>query len=152
MSEQPPLDLSKIKPPSKRPSKRPDRLTQAALDEQIRVAAVERAHLENASFAQDMLQRRSFAVRAFWFVCAWMVGVMLVVLIAGIFGEGVTISGVKIKFGLSEKVLITLLCTTTANVTGLLVIVMRYLFSPPKSLKPAKGNTKLRRKLGEGLD
>lgn len=129
MSEAP-LDLSKIKPPSKRPSKRPDKLTQAALDDQMRVATIQRLNLENVSFAQDMEQRRSFAVKAFRFVSCWMIVVVLIVAAAGILGDGLTLHGVKLKFVLSEKVLITLLCTTTANVIGLLVIVMRYLFAP----------------------
>ena len=49
------------------------------------------------------------------------------------------------KFVLSEKVLVTvlvtLLCTTTANVIGLLVIVMRYLFPGPTKSQ-VRGTTK----------
>jgi hypothetical protein len=68
---------------------------------------------------QDRSQRKDFAVRIFWFVCAYMACVFLILVFSGIKGNG---------FILSDAVLVTLLGTTTATIVGVFNFVARYLF------------------------
>lgn len=67
---------------------------------------------------QDRSQRKDFAVRIFWFVCAYMACVFLILVFSGINGNG---------FILSDAVLVTLLGTTTATIVGVFNFVARYL-------------------------
>lgn len=77
---------------------------------------------ENEGDTQDRNQRRIFAISVFLFVVLYMAAVMTILFIQG-FSD---------SFYLDKSVLITLLATTTANVLGVLVIVVTYLFSRKK--------------------
>lgn len=68
---------------------------------------------------QDREQRKEFAKKIYWLICLWLLGVAALLLLRGwnIWG-----------FYLSETVLIALITTTSANVIGLLAIVILYLF------------------------
>ena len=77
----------------------------------------------NKSNIQDRDQRKDFAERIFQFATVYMIFVFLVLFISGS-----TVS----HFHLNDNVLITLLRTTTANVIGVLAIVVTYLFSKRK--------------------
>lgn len=77
---------------------------------------------ENLSDSQDRDQRKDFAERIFSFVALYMFAVFFIL----------TLSGGPFNFRLSDNVLITLLGTTTANVIGILIIVVTYLFSRKK--------------------
>ena len=77
---------------------------------------------ENAGDSQDRTQRKKFAEKIFNFVSIYMYLVFFVLIL----------SGCENKFYLSDSVLITLLGTTTANVIGVLIIVVTYLFSRKK--------------------
>lgn len=68
---------------------------------------------------QNTELRKIYINRNFLLTCVWLVIVLLVVLCQG-FGLG--------HFNLHDSVLITLLSTTTANIIGVLVIVITYLF------------------------
>lgn len=74
---------------------------------------------ENKGDAQDREQRKDFADRIFSFVCNYMIFVCIVLFLKAITPQ----------FYLSDNVIITLLGTTTANVIGILIIVVTYLFS-----------------------
>lgn len=74
---------------------------------------------ENKGDAQDREQRKDFAERISQFVCNYMVFVFMVLFLKAI----------TPRFYLSDNVIITLLGTTTANVIGILIIVVTYLFS-----------------------
>ncbi len=74
---------------------------------------------ENIGDNQDRDQRKMFAEKIFSFVCLYMFAVFFILFLCGSPGS----------FKLSDTVLITLLGTTTANVIGILIIVVKYLFS-----------------------
>ena len=78
---------------------------------------------ENAGDNQDRAQRKEFADRIFSFVAMYMFFVGLVVFLCGHKFS---------SFNLSDTVLVTLLGTTTANVIGILIIVVTYVFSRKK--------------------
>lgn len=77
----------------------------------------------NAGDRQDASQRKDFAERIFSFVSVYMVFVFLIVFLC---------ASEYACFSLSDNVLMTLLGTTTANVVGILIIVVAYLFSRKK--------------------
>lgn len=92
-------------------------------------AETRRLELENQSLegdnlgdSQDRIQRKEFAERIFSFVSLYMFAVFFILFLSG--GPG--------SFKLSDTVLVTLLGTTTANVIGTLIIVVKYLFSRNK--------------------
>lgn len=74
---------------------------------------------ENIGDNQDRDQRKAFAEKIFSFVCYYMLAVFFVLFLCGC----------PNSFHLSDTVLVTLLGTTTANVIGILIIVVTYLFS-----------------------
>lgn len=78
---------------------------------------------ENEGDTQDRNQRRIFAISVFLFVVLYMAAVMTILFIQGFCDS----------FYLDKSVLITLLATTTANVLGVLVIVVTYLFCRKKN-------------------
>ena len=74
---------------------------------------------ENQGDAQDREQRKEFAEKIFEFVRSYMIAVFVMLFLKAI----------TPRFYLSDNVIITLLGTTTANVIGILIIVVTYLFS-----------------------
>ena len=96
------------------------------VEERIRKQELRKLELENEALegvnrgdAQDREQRKDFAERIFHFVCNYMIVVFIL-----LFFKAITP-----RFDLSDNVAITLLGTTTANVIGILIIVVTYLFS-----------------------
>lgn len=79
--------------------------------------------VENESETQNKQQRKDFAERIYSFAAIYMLGVFLLLFLSGT---------ETTNFKLSDNVLITLLGTTTANVIGILIIVVTYLFSRKK--------------------
>ena len=79
--------------------------------------------VENESESQNKQQRKDFAERIYSFAAIYMFGVFVILFLSGTEST---------NFRLSDNVLITLLRTTTANVIGILVIVVTYLFSRKK--------------------
>lgn len=78
---------------------------------------------ENRGDSQDRGQRKDFAERIYSFASIYMFFVFLILFLSG---------SEHSKFSLSDNVIITLLGTTTANVIGILVVVVTYLFSRKK--------------------
>lgn len=78
---------------------------------------------ENRGDSQDRDQRKDFAERIYSFAAIYMFGVFVILFLSGT---------ETTNFKLSDNVLITLLGTTTANVIGILIIVVTYLFSRKK--------------------
>lgn len=91
------------------------------LEAETRKLELENQSLEgdNIGDSQDRVQRKEFAEKIFSFVCLYMFAVFFILFLCGSPGS----------FKLSDTVLITLLGTTTANVIGILIIVVKYLFS-----------------------
>ena len=73
----------------------------------------------NMGSIQDRIQRKEFADRIFRFVGIYLLFIAIFIFLSGTRNNG---------FTLSDTVLATLLGTTTANIVGLLVIVVTYLF------------------------
>ena len=97
-----------------------------AIEEDIRKQELRRLELENAAREgenagddQDRQQRKEFADKIFDFVRNYMLFVCVVLFLKGITSQ----------FYLSDAVIITLLGTTTANVIGILIIVVTDLCS-----------------------
>lgn len=76
--------------------------------------------VENESETQNKEQRKDFSERIYSFAAIYMFFVFLILFLSGT---------ETTNFNLSDNVLITLLGTTTANVIGILIIVVTYLFS-----------------------
>ncbi len=70
---------------------------------------------------QNRAQRKEYADNIFTFLCVYMLFVGLIIT-----GVGNSHCG----FELSDTVLIALITTTTANVIGIFVFVVKYLFNP----------------------
>ena len=87
--------------------------------EQLREARLKNEALEeeNRGDSQDRDQRKDFAERIYSFAAIYMFGVFVILFLSGT---------QTTNFKLSDNVLITLLGTTTANVIGILIIVVTY--------------------------
>ena len=79
------------------------------------------AHIN--SYKQDTKERKHYAEKTFEFLCAYMLAVFLLLIFAG---------SDHIDFHFSDSVIIALITTTTANVIGIFIFVMRYLFNGSK--------------------
>jgi len=77
-------------------------------------------YLEN--LVQDRKERKEFANKLYWFLLVFITCVMILVFVSG---------NKCLEFELSDTVLITLLTTTTANIIGIFIFVVRYLFQRP---------------------
>lgn len=90
--------------------------------EELREAKLRNEALEeeNRGDSQDRDQRKDFAERIYSFASIYMLGVFLLLFLSG---------SETAPFHLSDNILVVLLGTTTANVIGILVIVVTYLFS-----------------------
>jgi hypothetical protein len=74
---------------------------------------------ELATIHQNLQERKRYAENIFILICIWLAVVLSIVILVG--------AGC-IK--LDDSVLITLISTTTANVTAFFVLVVKYLFNP----------------------
>ena len=83
----------------------------------------ERRKLENVGLAQDITARRKYAFRVFLLVIGWIIGIYLLLVFQG-FGFR--------SFHLSDNILLAAIGSTTANIIGILLIIVKYLFSGRK--------------------
>lgn len=77
---------------------------------------------ELKSKIQDREQRKEFAKKIFIFLCIYLFVVFSTVICSAVESD-------CMKFTLSDNVLITLLTTTTANMIGIFILVVKYLFN-----------------------
>jgi hypothetical protein len=89
-------------------------------NEELRRYKNDRRELKLKDFEQLINQKRTFSVYIFILVSVWLTMVLGIVIFNG-FGF--------FNFGLSEKIIITLIGSTTVNILGLLVIVLKYIFN-----------------------
>lgn len=68
---------------------------------------------------QDRGQRKRYANCIFVFLCVYMILVFVVLILCGC---------CDIRFSLNDSVIIALITTTTANIIGIFVFVVKYLF------------------------
>ena len=109
---------------SKPTSDEPDALTQKELSkldrEKAKIDLQSRLHDLDVQKAEHR-SRSSYATKVFNLVICWLVFVAIVTLISGVkYWEA--------YYAFSDKVIITLLSTTTVTVVGLFATVLRYLF------------------------
>ena len=92
---------------------------QTAFDEEKLIAAQRMAHLKG--ILQDQDERKNYAKKIYLLIVFWLFGVgLIIVLDATLSPHG--------YFLMSESVQIALIGGTTANVLGLFIVVVNYLF------------------------
>jgi hypothetical protein len=101
---------------------RPDTAERAKLE--MEIIALDRARAELDDLKQDIRARKRYARYIFALIVCWLVAVFFLILSEGIsrlpfFGDA---------FSLADSVIIALISGATANVLGLFVFVVRYLF------------------------
>lgn len=131
--------LRKIQPPARPPPWQEDRRyrdEESFLLKQQKKQELEdreqRARVE--SFEEYHRNRRRYTGRIFWLLVAWLVGVLAILLATGI--KDPTPSEERgsgwqhwlASFELSDVVLVALIGSSSANVIGVFVIVVRFLF------------------------
>ena len=106
--------------------------SQSELDPLDEIYRSEQVYVENSAnqahlkqLLQNIGERKKYASRIFWLVCGWLGFVGIIVFISGL--EGHLFGGIRLS--LPESVIIALITTTTINVIGIFLFVMRYLFS-----------------------
>lgn len=77
----------------------------------------ERKLLENQSIAQDIGERKKYAKWIFWMVCGWLIVILGIIIAVGL-------SGLK----LTDTVIVSLITSTTINITAFFLAVTKYLF------------------------
>ena len=82
----------------------------------------------------DRRQRQRYATRVFLLVTIWLSVIVLLVVLQGSLAP-------HDWFSLSDSVLIAIATTTTASVTALLVVVLRYLFRSPVYTRSKRNGT-----------
>ncbi len=97
-------------------SNEPDKQSKLELD-------YERRRLENVGLAQDISARRKYAFRVFLLVIGWIIGIYLLLVFQGFRFR---------SFHLSDNILLAAIGSTTANIIGILLIIVKYLFSGRK--------------------
>lgn len=109
--------------------KEPDTFTKGEEDFLIRQQALEREKIETELKRHDLDQRKqehtqrvSYARKIYWLICAWLIVILLIVIASGSNCKYFTLE-------ISDRVLITLLTTTTVTVFGLFVTVLKYIYS-----------------------
>jgi uncharacterized membrane-anchored protein len=111
--------IHSITEPGEPPPDSPDEFSQ--LEEDYTARREETARIKQLE--QNIEERKKYANRIFCLVCYWLVFVGVLVLLNGVQG-----CFTWIPFRLSDAVLIALITTTTINVIGVFLFVVRYLF------------------------
>jgi len=90
---------------------------------------------ENESLAQDMIERKRYAHKIFVLTIIWSALIFLILFLCGWHG-----------LFLSDKVIITLITSTTINFFGFFFLVTKYLFNAGINKTKASTKNKPRRK------
>ena len=85
-----------------------------------------RYEVETHGIEQEQEERKKYAHRVFVLCCCWVSAIYVMLMFAG-FG-----SYVHFKFHLSETILLAAIGSTTANIIGVFLIVVRYIFPDRK--------------------
>ena len=72
---------------------------------------------------QDREQRKEFAIKIYHFLCFYLSSVLFLIILS---------ATPLIKVELTEAIIITLWTTTTANIIGIFILVVKYLFATRK--------------------
>lgn len=117
-------------------------------EERINRAKADREEERVKILQQDRQERQKYAKYLFKLICAWLLGIYSIIMLAG-FGATTArfdmsdlpvVKRLELKpsFQLSDAVLLALIGGTTINVLGLFVIVANYLFNSPKDPRDPK--------------
>lgn len=106
----------------------PDPRTKEEIADLLQQEDLEQKQIETALKQHELIQRKAehdqrvgYASKIFKLITFWLITILLIVIAAG--------SGCKyFTLELSDKVLITLLTTTTVTVLGLFITVLKYIF------------------------
>jgi hypothetical protein len=115
MAEEPSLDAIEAEPA-------PAYIDEIELDEEAFFIAASK-QLELESRKQDIELRGKFSRRIFSLIVVWLLIVLMIVIF-----EGFHTTICTHDFKLSDNVLLALIGSTTANVLGVFIIVVHYLF------------------------
>lgn len=91
----------------------------------------EKIALRNKDFAQNIEQRKMYANLVFSLVCIWLTMVLFILIACGME-----------RMKISDTVLSILIGTTTANVCGFLLFVVKFLFNVEPVAMPVKKKKK----------
>jgi hypothetical protein len=106
-----------------------------ALEEQD--LEMERKWAELQGLRQDIKARKRYARHIFRLIVVWLIAIFIILLLQGFLSEREMVLGFRalgsfwrtsIHFRLSDAVLLALIGGTTANVLGLFIFVVQYLF------------------------
>lgn len=99
------------------------------IGQEIKITELDIRKEELEGKRQDRLQRKAYADNIFTFLCIYMIIVFVI-----LFKHGCLFNG----FELSDSVIVVLITTTTANIIGIFVFVVRYLFNTPNGKDKSK--------------
>lgn len=99
------------------------------IGQEIKITELDIRKEELEGKRQDRLQRKAYADNIFTFLCIYMIIVFVI-----LFKHGCLFNG----FELSDSVIVALITTTTANIIGIFVFVVRYLFNTPNGKDNSK--------------
>ncbi len=106
----------------------PTKEAEKSLDEEERFFATDRHARDMADRDVARNQRKVYAKSVFWLVCGWITAIYVLLLLQ-VFGTAIT----PAYKPLGEGVLIALISSTTVNLIGTLIIVLKYIFRTPGS-------------------
>lgn len=104
--------------------------TEAKLEEceaRAAEAEVKEKELNNKDLEQTIKFRETLTNKLQNFIMGWMIFIALTIIAFG-YNYGVTLAKTGVWFYIPEKIMIALICTTTANIIGLFAIVTNYFF------------------------
>jgi len=111
--------------PTALPSKADDTNAKEALQAENAFYAKQLHERELADRDLARTQREKYARHTFWLVCGWIVLIFVLLLLQGF-------SGYIGYRPLSDSVLIALISSTTINIIGTLIIVLKFIFNVPR--------------------
>ena len=106
--------LALIKPINK---EKEAKLTTSDIEREVQLTDLELRREELEGNKQDRIQRKEFATRIFWLLAVFIAIVLVIIILVG-----------SCVLELDKTVQITLLSTMSANVIGIFIYVVKYLF------------------------
>jgi hypothetical protein len=109
------------------------------LDRELQIEIIKAEREKNRQSQQNREERKRYARHIFLFTCLWATTIFIILILSGL----KCIKDVKyFEFSLSDKVLITLITSTTVNFFGFFLLVVKYLFNTPEKEKESKKQEK----------
>ena len=112
-----------VSPPVEVLPRQPDALTDQEdklIDRERRSEETKKLRLKNRELNQNISERKRYADRVYWLVGTCLIALFALVLVQG--------WSVYTGFQIPDNVFIALITSATANVVGLFIVVVKYLF------------------------